>query len=613
MYTDIHIKKRGPKQMSLAIEKILKKKKPTGEDVGKALVLSVIHDIKHQGEQDFKPLFTQKEFDRIEQALATEEDYFIYGCYKDIYRSIISTYGRCEGMQQQYFNGLSQWQHKLNVCYQDLSNRMLESEAPVIMTQSQYTRLKAKTEKELKNNRESLYSLFFKTLEYFLDNPSGTPSKITECLEKASKEPITNKRVAEGYKNYCEGYYKLKDGPGSDQMTQEKWEQLIGDIYTGFFGIAPKKVDGQVLTSVLDMLKEERNFKGEKAFYGCIEREELILALEEKIIKDKWPLDKIIEQVEPTQEELAMGKIIEDITDLGKAWNIYPKILTKFSTKNYISYYNGHFKGVSEEQQLKEFEEDHKELFNEVLSYMADYIPSIREINTLSLWHEEIISWGKLAEYDFINFKDHILPLDIKIISTYIEELKDGGQTSLASSMYAKKTIAILQNTTAENYIPKIQDIALERLSKNTEEVCTLEAYMELFIEGSIIYIYAFNHLLDILAKAYNITELETLSFNTCSIEDATKKYNKMLYGYYGFIQGDEEGKANERKLFNDIFKPINLEEYKPKQGPTKAVIKKLKEIGFNREDEAMDTIIKNLKNFDLFIEEIVRWGGKHE
>ena len=48
--------------MAKSIDSLLKKKGWSGEEVGKALIASVIHDVKHRGEPDFKPLFSQSDF-----------------------------------------------------------------------------------------------------------------------------------------------------------------------------------------------------------------------------------------------------------------------------------------------------------------------------------------------------------------------------------------------------------------------------------------------------------------------------------------------------------------------------------------------------------------------
>ena len=67
------------------INRLLNKKGWTGVEVGKALVASIVHDIKHQSEPDYKPLFSQSDFDKMESSLSTERDYLAYGVYRDIY------------------------------------------------------------------------------------------------------------------------------------------------------------------------------------------------------------------------------------------------------------------------------------------------------------------------------------------------------------------------------------------------------------------------------------------------------------------------------------------------------------------------------------------------
>ena len=75
------------------IDKLLKKRGWTGEEVGKALIASLLNDIRYQG-QEHELLFTQADFDKMESSLSTDRDYLASGVYRDIYSSIVDTYNR---------------------------------------------------------------------------------------------------------------------------------------------------------------------------------------------------------------------------------------------------------------------------------------------------------------------------------------------------------------------------------------------------------------------------------------------------------------------------------------------------------------------------------------
>ena len=90
--------------MANSIKSLLSKKGWTGEEVGKALIASLLNDIRYQG-QEHELLFTQADFDKMESSLSTDRDYLAYGVYRDIYSSIVDTYNRGQGLYQQFYNG----------------------------------------------------------------------------------------------------------------------------------------------------------------------------------------------------------------------------------------------------------------------------------------------------------------------------------------------------------------------------------------------------------------------------------------------------------------------------------------------------------------------------
>ena len=88
--------------MATDIKRLLNKKGWTGEEVGKALIASMLNDIKNQG-KPYQPLFTQADFEKMESSLSTERDYLAYGVYRDIYSSVIDSFNRGQGLYQSAF------------------------------------------------------------------------------------------------------------------------------------------------------------------------------------------------------------------------------------------------------------------------------------------------------------------------------------------------------------------------------------------------------------------------------------------------------------------------------------------------------------------------------
>ena len=74
--------------MTMNIMKLLHKRSWSWEEVGKALLSSIIYDINKGNEQNFNPLFLKTDFEKMENSLKTEQERLIYSIFKNISRFI---------------------------------------------------------------------------------------------------------------------------------------------------------------------------------------------------------------------------------------------------------------------------------------------------------------------------------------------------------------------------------------------------------------------------------------------------------------------------------------------------------------------------------------------
>ena len=216
--------------MANSIKSLLSKKGWTGEEVGKALIASLLNDIRYQG-QEHELLFTQADFDKMESSLSTDRDYLAYGVYRDIYSSIVDTYNRGQGLYQQFYNGYYRYVMHLQGAMK-ADNALKQAEYyPLIMTEEQYHKAERETVEEKKRFGESFYSLVFTLLEYFLnalDNGEKVPADIAKAIEATKKEPAKGHALYSRYNELMgEGYYTLEDGRRSDEMTSEEWQAAL--------------------------------------------------------------------------------------------------------------------------------------------------------------------------------------------------------------------------------------------------------------------------------------------------------------------------------------------------------------------------------------------------
>ena len=141
--------------MAMNIMKLLHKKSWSGEEVGKALLSSIIYDINHGNEPNFSPLFSQADFEKMENSLKTEQERSIYSVYKNIYQALIDSYNRGQGLYQQFWHGYYRYKNTLELCRK--TDRMIKhtQNLPLVISRTQYDRLKIKAQNALKNQKNA--------------------------------------------------------------------------------------------------------------------------------------------------------------------------------------------------------------------------------------------------------------------------------------------------------------------------------------------------------------------------------------------------------------------------------------------------------------------------
>ena len=139
--------------MAMNIMKLLHKKSWSGEEVGKALLSSIIYDINHGNEPNFSPLFSQADFEKMENSLKTEQERSIYSVYKNIYQALIDSYNRGQGLYQQFWHGYYRYKNTLELCRK--TDRMIKhtQNLPLVISREKYDRLKIKAQNALKDQK----------------------------------------------------------------------------------------------------------------------------------------------------------------------------------------------------------------------------------------------------------------------------------------------------------------------------------------------------------------------------------------------------------------------------------------------------------------------------
>lgn len=611
------------------IDRLLAKKGWSGEEVGKALLASVIHDAKHLGEPNHKPLFSQEDFNRMESSLKTEYDYTVYGIYRDLYSAIVDSYNSAQGMFQQFYNGYARYSNSLNECiHADEALKHAEDGHPLILTQSQYNRYMKIARDQRAGIKESFISLLFSLLGDFVADSSTAPEEIREQIEATKKEPATNQRILSSYnRNSGEGYYQLPDGRRSDKLSPEEWHNAVFDDVT------QQRIDYQTLayqllyygTPAIKALYRERT--GGELEISAEDEPLYLQAIEDYLgVAENINKQHRAEGTAPLWRDTLqlIEKLIEGENNL-PVWHYYdsPPELTKYDIlTDSIEEYNGEITGdgTHAREYYKEFKADYPALSSALEAYIKETVEPLRNYKPTQ-YYKEAITWGELAELGIAKYKDLVenpahLEGDIgEIIDQEAEGETQAEQfNAYRKCMRSQAGIAILRNPRADqmdingdykepksplSYFDNIDTVAESDVAREA-----ITAYQENLLKPALRFIYSHNALMLILGDIYDIQDMEIMQIATSSYERQIEAFNHLIYVFYGTVYGDTEEVERKRKLIKEVFTPIDIAELKPTEEAKKAVADTLKSYGLTA------TARKNLKNFDAIIAQLSGEGA---
>jgi hypothetical protein len=624
--------------MARKIDSLLNKKGWTGVEVGKALVASIIHDIRHQSEPDYKPLFSQSDFDKMESSLNTERDYLAYGVYRDLYSGLIDAYNRGQGQHQQFYNGYYRYAMHLKDCTVAEQTLQTAELTPYVMTQEQYNKLKEQRETTLKGFTESFSRLLFTLLSHIMSNPEDAPEDIRTAIEATKKEAVTNERILS---TYCEvygmGYYKLPDGTRSDNLEGEEWREKLKEEYLKTHKLRINGKQASFEDTILHY-NTERRLKGYELFFTGIdavkalyedhtgetlppEDEVGIMKALESLLNlrdDENPVEKNTVPLHPAV--LQIKDIVEgEMLGSGAEWHYYkeaPAELTKYDIiAESLCFYDGE-ESEDGEPQLKEFKADYPALYKALEAYIKELVPQARDLKPTQ-YSKEFITWGELAELKVGRYPAYCIADDVTdILEALAETDEDTTENLLKRKRLMFNGIVIAQAPNAYQlnergeYIDNIKHIlgfssvfSIDSIGKSESTKEDIQAFRDNLFLPALQYLYAFNALVKILGAIYDLDELGEVEISTERFESQLEALNNQLYMLYGDVYGTDADKERKRDIIKEVFQPINLDELKPTAEAIETVTAELDRLGFSTEAR------KKLKKFDALIERLCERG----
>ena len=217
------------------LSKLLKKKKLTGEEVGKIILLDLVNNYTD------KPTLTQAERDAYVDALVENKDIRAYNDYLQVYRFITTMVVDYESQERAY-HAIRQEFIRHILRYSDAENNYFKlSLQPRILTRRDYEQALKEAKENVSSWKYSLYSLvsyeLHKNIEAY-NNKEKTPYKRyfdAYKKEQASKEAIECYRAT---------YYQSKDNPKKDK---ELTKLVMLDDYLEIYNDAELETKGGML------------------------------------------------------------------------------------------------------------------------------------------------------------------------------------------------------------------------------------------------------------------------------------------------------------------------------------------------------------------------------
>jgi len=605
--------------MATDIKRLLNKKGWTGEEVGKALIASMLNDIKNQG-KPYQPLFTQADFEKMESSLSTERDYLAYGVYRDIYSSVIDSFNRGQGLYQQFYNGYSRLLTEFREIQHTEDAQKIIARYPLIVTEEQYKRLEAEASARLKAHTESFNSLLFCILDTMLEaEPTEIPKAIADALEATKTEPAANQHYIDLYNStFGEGYYSLPDGRRSDKMTGEEWRAALKELYLSTHKLT---INGEP-ASAEETVKEynttrllrsyELFFKGADAIREAY-REATGRELEGENSEILEALEDIIDgagrtRYNPLAQELERAFNYDTPTE----WHEATEPPADLTQNDLLDIYVEQSRTAQptpadEKRPLKDLKKDYPALYEALTAYIEEHIPQARELKANQLY-KEFISWGELAELGVFKYQSFITPADTDIVELFTEENTTANYSKRERILF--NSIAIVKNPHRDqidengDYIEHTNPLApfanLDSVAEDVDSIAEIAAYQRNLINPALSYLYAFNALMGILGAVYDLPELEEVArFDTAIFESKIDAFNSLLYMFYSTIYAKGEELEKKREQIKAIFTPLDADKLKPSQEAIDAVTADIEKLGYST------TARKKLKYLDSFIDQL--------
>lgn len=588
--------------MSKKISKILGNKKITGKEVGKLLVMSLIHDVKHSGEPDFKPMFEQTEYDSMTRSLTSSADVAYYKVYYAMYSSLVERYNKGEGQFQQFNNG---FYRSLMFLQNSIKAEMVDTEIrsePLIMSKAEYKALKKKAQEENNETRWTVFDAVLMFISLLIGNEEYK-QQFEPIFKQYEEQHIENHRVAEKYNDYLGVYYTC-NGVRKDEVSDEEWEALIKKEFLKDYN----KKHGTDETDASTVIKKEKAIISLGATKYFFEGAESIRELY-KETEGEEPSEELIAELLETMEEYTSKEVLlsDDVRYIEEHGTSVVKLnlfdypieeiskLDVLSSDALIELYTSDDTELAKTYFI-EFAKEYSEILDVVLKIIGERIPISTDLDILT----HTVTTGQLAEHK-VPLLEEFGHLEDWDITDAIDDFSDRKQARLYGIALTDKEYN--RKERKEQTSALLQIDCLNNLATDYDTQETIDSIKERLIKPALQYLLAYNAMIDILNEVYGIPDIIALKQNTDYLKEQCSIHDKLIYEFYSLVEGDPEDKKHKREILRDVFKPIYADRLEPNPDTIKAVRSKIEKAGIIEQEEL-------LTDMTSLIDELMCVGG---
>lgn len=547
--------------MATDIKRLLNKKKLTGEEIGKALIMDTIasyRSIMTTGED--KSLFSQAEFNDMVNGITNSRQGEIYNCYVALLnftqksQSVAITYK--QEAQIGYFKLLNFFERARSV----EQYRAYQQELPAIMTEKQYNELTKRREDEQGEIKETLHFLLRSALEHHLSQRRESPKKRTKfnsIINSYKKEIVTNARIlAEYNKIWGNGYNLFPDGKRSDTMTASEYKTELKK-YSPFDKMGIDYLDDNDIDSTTPIERLIINME-----YHRTGNKDIFLDEQEHIEqnKDLTPIKWVVSEVQP--KNLTKYDIITD----GSIDEYYGQLWAE---------YDG---SPEAETQLQEFISDFPDLYKFLREDIQkqkglEFTKDLTEADAFT----EIASWGELSKNNIYNFNS-LVSGDATVFDGNHRALFNGIAIVRPSDILSSSYLIDENGDYKEPANPLLTYGSLESLINDPESVAIIDIARAEITEG-LRNTFAFNTLYELIAERIGIPDYNIFKTGCTNFIGQIEALNTLVILLYDRLTGTSEEIAAKREIIKRLFQPIDITALQPTQEAKEEVAEQLEDL----------------------------------